>query len=94
LCSNSTLFLTRTTGCRLGGGRPQKWLTLQKFIVEKLKHPWEIGAPLTKEKLQFLVQQHMASSDNDSAINIFVKGKHNTLQKFIARTLEKNKWSN
>jgi hypothetical protein len=62
---------------------------IENFINTKLKHYWEIGAPLTKEQLQFLVHQEVASGDDACAVKMFVTGKRNTLQKFIARTLKK-----
>ena len=73
---------------------------IENFINTKLKHYWEIGAPLTKEQLQltqeqlqFLVQQEVAGGDDACAVKMFVTGKRNSLQKFIARTLKRNKWS-
>jgi len=52
-----------------------------------------MGAPLTKIQLQVLLQQHIISIDDVCAINNFVKGKPNTVQKFIMRTLISNNWS-
>jgi hypothetical protein len=66
---------------------------IENFINTKLKHYWETGAPLTKEQLQFLVQQEVAGGDDACAVKMFVTGKRNSLQKFIARTLKRNKWS-
>jgi len=62
---------------------------IENFINKKLKHYWEIGAPLTKEQLQCLVQQEVTGGDDACAVNMFVTGKCNTLQKFIACTLKK-----
>lgn len=93
LRNKSTVYLSQKTGRCPGGGRPQKWNTIENFITEKLKHYWEIGAPLTKEQLQFLVQQEVASGDDACAVKMFIMGKRNTLLRFIARTLKKNKWS-
>jgi hypothetical protein len=62
---------------------------IENFINTKLKHYWEMGAPLTREQLQFLVQQEVAGSDDACAVKMFVTGKCNTLQKFIARTQKK-----
>jgi len=52
-----------------------------------------MGAPLTKEQLQFLVQQDVTGGDDACALKMFVMGKCNTLQKFIGRSLKRNKWS-
>jgi len=43
---------------------------IENFINTKLKHYWETGAPLTKEQLQFLVQQEVAGGDDACAVKI------------------------
>jgi len=45
---------------------------------------WESGTPLTSEQLLVLVEQHVISSKNQNAINLFVEGKRNTMHKFVS----------
>ena len=91
-CSR-TCYISRTTKRRPGGGRPRKWQELEEFINGKIRYYWECGAPLTSEQLQAVIQQHISSNCSDAAMDIFVKGKRNTLHKFISRVLERHQWS-
>jgi hypothetical protein len=86
-------FIARDTQRRSGGGRPRKWHNLNQFINGKIRHYWECGAPLTSEKLQALVQQHIHLNCDDDAADTFVKGKQNTFHKFMSRMLKRNQWS-
>jgi hypothetical protein len=54
---------------------------------------WESGTPLTSEQLLVLVEQHVISSKNQDAINLFVEGKRNTMHKFVSHVLKRNQWS-
>jgi hypothetical protein len=91
-CSR-TYYISRTTKRRPGGGRPRKWQELEEFINGKIRYYWECGAPLTSEQLQAVIQQHISSNCSDVAVDIFMKGKRNTLHKFISRVLERHQWS-
>jgi hypothetical protein len=93
LNNDRAYIIGKNTNRRPGGGRPKKWIALEQFIVEKVKHYWESGAPITSEQLQFLVQQHISSTGNQDAIQMFVRGKQNTLQKFLVHVLYRNNYS-
>ena len=64
-------------------------------------HCWEDQVPLglrgtshfRAEQLQHLVQQKITNDNDNTAMTWFVSGKHDTLQKFISQTLQKNNWS-
>ncbi len=83
LNNDSAYFIGKNTNYHPGGGRTKKWIAIEQFIVEKVKHYWERGAPITSKQLQFLVQQHIPSTGNKDAIQMSVKGKLNTLQNFF-----------
>lgn len=87
------MYLSTKTIRQPGGGRQKKWPEIERYIVDQAKESWEMGALLTKEQLVYRVQQHITATKNTTAIAMYVKGKPNTLQKFISRTLEKNDWS-
>jgi len=59
---------------------------LERYIVDQVKKSWEMGTPLTKEQLQYRVLQHITTSADTTAIATFVKGKPNTLHKYISET--------
>jgi len=42
---------------------------------------------------RYVVNQYISASNDYCATALFVKGKQNTLRKFIARTLDRNNWS-
>ncbi len=91
--AENSIFITTKTGRCHGGGRQKKWPDLERYIVDQVKMSWEMGTPLTKEQLHYRVLQHITTSADTTAIATFVKGKPNTLHKYISRALEGNNWS-
>jgi hypothetical protein len=66
---------------------------LSDFIASKVREEWEKGMPICTEELLILFQRHVINTEDDEAINMFVEGKKNTIQKFIGRVLKKHKYS-
>jgi ribosomal protein L19 len=58
-----------------------------------VREEWEKGMPICTKELLILFQCHVIDSKDDEAINMFVDGKKNTIQKFIGWVLKKHKYS-
>jgi len=87
------IFLGSKNSHRPGGGRPQKWIQVEQFIIDKVRHAWECSAPLTREQLRHLVLDHVGKQDDKDTVDSFVNGKRATLNKYVQCVLARNNYS-
>jgi hypothetical protein len=90
---NKYIFLGSKNSRRPGGGRPQKWIRVEQFIIDKVRHAWECGVPLTPEQLHHLVLDHVGKQEDKDTVDSFVNGKRATLNKYVQRVLARHNYS-
>jgi hypothetical protein len=54
---------------------------------------WESVAPLSPEQLHYTVRQYLRTAGDAAAIDTFVDGKRNTLNRYVQRVLKQNRFS-
>lgn len=88
------MFISNNTFRQPGAGRPHKYKDLEDFIVNTVKQAWESGAPMTPEQLHYAVLRHCkAMVMVEEQYFDIIDGNRNSLNRYVQRVLERNKFS-
>jgi hypothetical protein len=91
--SNEAIFISNKTLCRPGGGTPNKYKELERFIIETVRRYWESGTPISPEQLHHKVLKHIDSDSKENPYEDFVHSKRSTLNCYVQRVLKRNRFS-
>ncbi len=87
------IFISTNTRRRPGGGRPQKYASLEHYIVQTVKHYWESGASISPEQLHYKILQHVRDEEDRDNYCDILHGQRATLNRYVQRILHKNHFS-
>ena len=66
---------------------------MEEFIVDKVRHAWESGVPLTPEQLYHMGLDYAKDLDDKNTVDTIVNDKRATWNKYVQHVLSRNNFS-